>query len=347
MNVSKVLPTILILISLTICGEFSFSQQIHKAPAPLYRDPVYDGPADPVVIWNRTEKNWWMLYTQRRANMEAADVAYCYGTAIGVAVSEKNGHNWEYKGALSLDFEPGQNTFWAPDIVYENGLYHMFVTYIKGVRNHWGGQARIVHYTSVDLWSWKHIGDLKLTSDKIIDPSLIKTTDGIWKMMYKDEANKAGGNMFMAESKDLIQWKINDKPVFPGSGQEGPKLFRFKNWYWLLTDEWAGMRVYRSNDLIKWEKQGVILDRLSNRPDDTPSGAHGDVVVADDKAFIFYFTHPGRNKHTESPLDANGNTPYSMRRSSIQVAELKENNGTLISDPSADFDFWLPNIKDN
>ena len=51
----------------------------HQAPAPLFRDPITDGAADPVLIWNRTEKNWWMLYTQRRANSETADVAYCYG----------------------------------------------------------------------------------------------------------------------------------------------------------------------------------------------------------------------------------------------------------------------------
>jgi hypothetical protein len=29
------------------------------------------------------------------------------------------------------------------------------------------------------------------------------------------------------------------------------------------------------------------------------------------------------------------------------VAELKEGNGTLTCDPAADFNFWLPNIKDN
>ncbi|PVD49874.1 glycosyl hydrolase [Terrimonas sp.] len=342
MKVSKALHTILLLISVILYREGSFAQQIRKAPAPLYRDPVYDGPADPVLIWNREEKNWWMLYTQRRANMEGADVAYCYGTSIGVAVSADNGHDWVYKGALSLDFEEGQNTFWAPDIVFDKGLYHMFVTYIKGMRNHWGGQARLVHYTSTNLWNWKRIGDLTLTSDKIIDPSLIKTPDGVWHMMYKDEHNNSDGNMFMAESKDLVQWKINNKPVFPGSRQEGPKLFYFKNFYWLLTDEWAGMRVYKSKDMKTWEKQGVILDRLSNRPDDTPSGAHGDVVVVNDKAYVFYFTHPGRKKHTASPLDSNGNVPYSMRRSSIQVAELKEENGRLTCDPGADFDFWLP-----
>ena len=342
MDLSKIFCSVICLTAFVHYSNTINAQQMHKAPAPLYRDPVFDGPADPVIIWNRAEKNWWMLYSQRRANMEGADVAYCFGTAIGVAVSDNNGQEWVYKGALSLDFEAGHNTFWAPDVVYENGMYHMFVTYIKGVRNHWGGQARLVHYTSANLWDWKYTGDLKLTSDKIIDPSLIKMPNGVWKMMYKDEHNKAGGNMFMAESKDLLHWKTNGEPVFPGSQQEGPKLFRFKNWYWLLTDEWAGMRVYRSKDMTTWEKQGVILDKLSNRPDDTPSGAHGDVIVIDDKAYIFYFTHPGRKKHTESPLDSNGNVPYSLRRSSIQVAELKEENGVLTCDPGADFDFWLP-----
>ena len=52
---------------------------VRKAAAPLYRDPITDGAADPVLIWNRQEKTWWMLYTQRRANQETADVAYCYG----------------------------------------------------------------------------------------------------------------------------------------------------------------------------------------------------------------------------------------------------------------------------
>ena len=49
------------------------------APAPLYRDPVYDGVADPVVVWNKEDRSWWMLYTQRRANVNAGNVAYCYG----------------------------------------------------------------------------------------------------------------------------------------------------------------------------------------------------------------------------------------------------------------------------
>ncbi len=100
----------------------------HQAPAPLFRDPITDGAADPVLIWNRTEKNWWMLYTQRRANSETADVAYCYGNQIGIASSDDHGQSWVYRGTLDLDIEPGHNTFWAPDVVYHNGKYHMFVS---------------------------------------------------------------------------------------------------------------------------------------------------------------------------------------------------------------------------
>ncbi|MET0244873.1 MAG: glycosyl hydrolase, partial [Flavitalea sp.] len=115
----------------------------------------------------------------------------------------------------------------------------------------------------------------------------------------------------------------------------------YGNYYWLVTDEWKGMRVYRSTDLKNWEKQGMILDDHGKRPDDSPTGAHGDVVVIDNKLYVFYFTHPGREKHGESPLNKIGNQPYEIRRSSIQVAELKFENGTLVSNRDEPFDFRM------
>ena len=63
------------------------------APAPLFRDPIFDGASDPVVIWNRQEKNWWLLYTQRRANVDTAGFAWVHGCDIGVARSSDNGHS--------------------------------------------------------------------------------------------------------------------------------------------------------------------------------------------------------------------------------------------------------------
>ena len=39
-----------------------------RADKPLFRDPVFDGAADPVVVWNAAVQRWWMFYTNRRAN---------------------------------------------------------------------------------------------------------------------------------------------------------------------------------------------------------------------------------------------------------------------------------------
>lgn len=325
------------------------AETIQKAPAPLFRDPMYDGAADPVVVWNRTEKSWWMLYTARRANIDAPGVAYCYGCDIGVASSKDNGRTWVYRGSLNLDIEPGRNTYWAPDVVYFQGKYHLFVAYIQGVYSNWGGIAKIAHYTSENLWDWTFDDFLKTDSSRVIDPTLLQMPDGKWRLWYKDESR--GSHTMLAESDDLFHWKTNDKPAIGGVACEGAKAFHFQGSHWMVTDEWHGMRVYRSDDNCNtWTKQGLILDKPSKRLDDTPSGAHGDVVVVKDragkgeKAYVIYFTHPGRTIHISGELDKKGVLPYSQRRSSIQAAELKVVNGQLICpDRDLDFDFYLPN----
>jgi hypothetical protein len=334
---------------LLVCLTFVFNSTVqarqdsipanHTAPAPLFRDPVTDGAADPVLIWNREEKKWWMLYSQRRANTESPDVAYCYGTDIGVASGEENGHTWVYRGTLNLEFERGRNTFWAPDVVYHNGEYHMFVVYIKGVRIHWGGKAQMAHYVSKNLWDWKFNGFLKLSSENVIDASLIQMPGGDWRMWYKDDARHAA--IMVAQSKDLYTWSFDDKPVLGNTQQEGPKIFRYGDYYWMITDEWHGMRVYRSADAGTWEKQGLILDSASHRTEDRPSGAHGDVIIVNNKAYVFYFTHPGRKAHSDAHLNENGIYPFDERRSSIQAGLLEIKNGTLVCDRDKPFDFWL------
>lgn len=54
-------------------------------------------------------------------------------------------------------------------------------------------------------------------------------------------------------------------------------------------------------------------------------GGHADVVVSGDRAFLFYFTHPGRRP--DAPK-----TDTEQRRSSIQVVELKYKDGHLTCD---------------
>ena len=74
------------------------------ASKPLYRDPVFDGAADPVVIWNPQVKRWWMFYTNRRANMAGASgVTWVHGTPIGIAESADGGAHWKYFGNAQFD----------------------------------------------------------------------------------------------------------------------------------------------------------------------------------------------------------------------------------------------------
>ncbi|EDM33983.1 hypothetical protein PBAL39_05863 [Pedobacter sp. BAL39] len=321
-------------------GSMAQDRQFFNPPAPLFKDPVTDGAADPVVIYNRQEKSWWMLYTQRRANAETPDVSYCYGNDIAIASSKDHGKTWAYRGVLDLNFGPGKNTFWAPDIVYEKGVYHMFVVYIEGVYSNWNGNARLAHYTSKNLWDWKFIGFLKSPDHNIIDATLLKLPDGKWHIWYKG----SGSVTMTGESADLKHWSFSDVPVIGKPEHEGPKAFQFAGHYWMLTDEWKGMRVHRSDDARTWDRQGMVLDKASGRREDGPNGAHGDVVVVGDKAYIFYFTHPGRKSHLEAPADRNGYIPFELRRSSIQVAELIFKDGTLVCDRDRPFDFYLPDL---
>jgi hypothetical protein len=329
--------------ALLLVATFPASGQTpaQKAPAPLYRDPVYDGPADPIIVWNADECSWWILYTQRRANMDAAGVAYCYGTDIAVASSRDNGRTWSYRGTLDLETGRGRNTFWAPAVVCDRGTYHMFVAYIEGSRTRWGGEARMAHYTSSNLWDWRFEGFAGLPTTNVIDATVFQMPSGEWRMWYKDDAR--GASINLATSTDLHTWKPVAKPVLNERKQEGPVVFRLGGWYWMLTDEWSGMAVYRSKDADTWQRQeGRILDKPSARPEDGPSGAHGDVVVVGDRAYAVYFTHPGRKFHLEDKPGPDGILPYNMRRSSLQAAELRVENGNLLADRSADFNFYLP-----
>lgn len=310
--------------------------------APVYRDPITDGAADPCVFYNPFEKEWWMLYTQRRANVESADVAFCFGNEIGIACSEDNGASWKFRGTLDLEMGRGKNTFWAPDVVLHEGVYHMFVSYIKGVSNYWGtgGPAKMAHYTSTNLWDWNFEGFLELEHG-VIDATLLKMKNGKWRMWYKWKDNS-----YYADSKDLYKWELHPKPAIADKAHEGSKAFEFGGYYWMVTDEWAGMAVYRSDDLEKWTKQeGRLLSEPSKRRDDRPSGSHGDVVVTGDRAYIFYFTHPGRKSHLADPRNELGNVPYELRRSSIQVAELYVEDGVLkVRDRDQPFNIYLPNL---
>ena len=84
-----------------------------------------------MVIWNRQEKNWWLLYThaarQRRWSRRRVGARLRYRRG---ALTD-DGHSWRYLELLpGLEYERGRNTFWAPEIIWHPGTYHMYASYV-------------------------------------------------------------------------------------------------------------------------------------------------------------------------------------------------------------------------
>lgn len=307
-----------------------WAQDLGKpAPKPLYRDKVYDGAADPVVVWNSKVKRWWMFYTNRRANAPGlSGVAWVHGTRIGIAES-KDGSSWKYVGTANMslpDNSGGKDvTHWAPDVIRgDDGKWHMFLTVVPGIFENWQHPRDIVQLVSSDLRNWSYEQTLKLSADRVIDAGLIKMPDGLWRMWYNNERDKK--SIYYAESRDLKTWTDKGKAVNDKPG-EGPKVFRWKGKYWMIVDQWKGLGVYRSDDALSWEPQPTnLLANPGKGLDDKVMGGHPDVVVSGDRAFLFYFTHPGR-RGEDAKKDST-----EQRRSSIQVVELKLENGWLTAD---------------
>ena len=306
-------------------------------PAPLFRDPIFDGAADPTLIWNRQEEAWWLLYTSRRANMPCRGVAWAHGTDIGIASSADRGRSWRYRGTLAgLEFEPGQNTFWAPEVVWHDGRYHLYVTYVRGVPHDWSGSRAIAHLTSKNLWNWRFESALALSSERVIDAAVQRMPGGNWRMWYKDEVNSS--HTWAADSDDLYHWTVHG-PVITDCAHEGPNVFCWRGRYWMIVDHWNGLGVYRSADAENWRRQADILDAPGARQDDGAIGGHADVLVNGERAFVFYFTHPEWDRAEQFGMDAIH--PFRVKRTALQVAELELEGGMLICDRDRDFDFRL------
>lgn len=307
------------------------------APAPLFRDPIHDGAADPTLIWNRDEQAWWLLYTNRRANIDTRGVSWVHATDIGIAASTDGGQTWRYRGILpGLEFERGRNTFWAPEVLWHAGAYHMYVSYVPGASHDWSGARHIVHMTSPNLWDWRFESKLQLSSDRVIDAGIIRMPAGQWRMWYKDEAHHA--HVYAADSDDLHTWRVVG-PVLTNKAQEGPNVFFWRGSYWMITDRWQGQDVYRSDDCERWTYASTILRDPGIRPEDGWYGHHADVHVQGDEAYLFYFVHPQR--HTPIVGTVPEVEPYTHRRTTLQVARLDLRDGVPVCDRDAPFDFSL------
>lgn len=319
---------ILVLFLFCFSTDFSAQQskQNHLASKPLFRDPVYDGAADPTIIWNKEEKKWFMFYTNRRAKVDSLDgVKWVHGTRIGIAESSDGGATWKYRDTCDIQYRLTDYTHWAPEVIRYKKLYHMFLTYVPGIFSDWNHPRWIIHLTSENLINWKFESKLKLSSERCIDACIFQLPDRSWRMYYNNEVDHK--SIYYADSPDLYNWTDSGKKVIGDQSGEGPNVFKWKGKNWMIVDNWKGLGVYSSEDFVNWKRQkDNILQVPGKGLDDKVIGGHADVIVNGEKAYIIYFTHPGRT------VENRGKINYETKRSSIQIAELEYRDGQIVCD---------------
>jgi hypothetical protein len=188
----------------------------------------------------------------------------------------------------------------------------MYVSYLSGVRADWVGDARILHYTSADLVRWEFGSVLELGSDHVIDAAVHPLPDGSGRRMwFKDERDDS--HLHTADSPDLYTW-TRQRPAAVDQPQEGPTVFRLADAYWMVTDNWRGLSVYRSTDLTEWTREPYQLL--------APHGHHAMALEqGEDHAVLCYFV----------PDDGDP----TGRRSAVRTARLAVRTGRLTCDPNA------------
>jgi hypothetical protein len=86
------------------------------------------------------------------------------------------------------------------------------------------------------------------------------------------------------------------------------------------------MGVFHSDDAKTWTRQGVILGEPGSDPMDRCYARHGDVVVQDGFAELYYFTHPEWDEHAKPVPETNRE-----RRTVIHLARLTVVDGVLVA----------------
>ena len=267
--------------------------------------PVYDGAADPVVIWNPLAEKWWMFYTNRRR--ERAGPA---GRFLGPRHADRHRRIGRRRHDLEVRRHRGDRIagrhdrgadLVVPDVIRgDDGQWHMFLTVVPGVFTDWNHPRNIVHYTSDDLRKWTNPRPLKLANDKVIDATVFKRPDGTWRMFYNNERDNK--SIYFADSPDLNEWTDRGRAEGVGDRCEGPKVFRWRDKYWIVVDQWRAWACSaRTTPNIGKPSGRIYCSSPGQGNEDQVQGQHADVVVNGDRAYLFYFTHPGRRGEERRP----------------------------------------------
>lgn len=315
---------VLVALSLTSCKP---KVEYLVADSPLFIDPVYNGSTDPMVCYNPTTESYYMYYTSRRSNVPGLQgVESVHGSPIGMAESKDGGATWTYIGDANIDYKPDPDpTYWAPEVIYNEGVFHMYLSYVPGIFQTWDYPRDMVHLTSENGRDWHTESVLKLASNKVIDACIFQMPNGTWRLWYNEELdNKA---IYYADSKDLYNFENKGKVPAMDAQCEGPNVFELQGRYFMIVDEWKGLAVFTSEDLNTWTRQEGR--HLIDGQEGQARGNHADVEVVDGHAYMFYFSGI-REK------DPDTGEMVRRRGSAVYVAELLiDENGKLYCDTTA------------
>jgi hypothetical protein len=261
-----------------------------------------------------------------------------------MAESADGGATWTYRGTADISYgkeaHPKDTTYWAPEVIWVEGTYHMFLTFVPGIFSDWNHPREIVHLTSKNGVKWDTRGPVDLKSDRVIDACVVQLPSGGWRMWYKDERKPQA--LSYADSPDLKTWEPKGNAVTDYNG-EGPKVIHWQGRYWLIADCWQnGMRVWSSDDCTNWKLQKEAL-----------LGNHGDMVISGDRAWWFYFGGERRQPSAASSTSAaqppsSAAPPARGRTTAINVVELSVIDGKLIAfDPEQPTYIDLKPIREN
>lgn len=309
------------------CGQKKEKEvEMKIADFPLYEDPIFAGPTDPMVCYNPVRGSYLMYYTSRRSNDPSlGGIESVHGSAIGIAESKDGGASWEYIGNCEIDYAPdAEPTYWAPEVICHEGTFHMYLSYVPGIFDNWEHPRDIVHLTSKDGIKWEKQSILELSSNRVIDACIWQMPDGVWRFWYNDEPDNK--SIYYAESTDLYHFTNKGKVEIDTKG-EGPNVFFWNNRFYMIVDEWKGLSVFTSDDALNWTKQEKYL--LAGVEGKMPHADHADVEVVGEHAYMFYFAHNLRNEN----LSPEENRTYT-RCCKVYVTELElDEDGQLVCDP--------------
>jgi arabinan endo-1,5-alpha-L-arabinosidase len=190
------------------------------------------------------------------------------GRNLAHATAKTLGQNPWKKERFAVTIDPekyDEHLFWAPHIVKDKGLYHMFVC--VGAKE---GHTYAIHrLTSKDLWTWERAKGNPILKDGFDgrDPMVIRDGDQ-WVLYYTANSTSDGGNHIVAAvtSKDLVRWS-NRKVVFthPREGTfagptESPFVVRRGPRYYLFITDNDIVHVYASASAFHWKPEDHVYE---------------------------------------------------------------------------------------